>query len=306
MKLRAAAFCGALALAFLAACGAGGQAETPPPDSIGVYFAVSEERAGGPAVDCEYHVLSGRKKPVEELMGLLLAGPDGLDLTSPFPTGVSLLSWTQEDGRLILDLSEQYGGLSGVDLTVADYCITLTMCQVPGVESVSITVDGEEVAFRHTQQLTAGDVILTGAEEEPVYVSVTLWFPRREGDGLGVETRQILLTEDDTLAGAVTAALLSGPGYESLTPAAPEGTALRGVTVEDRVCVLDLSEAFLTGEPGSFRQAQLMVYGLVNTLCSLPTSAVESVQIRVEGAPVDYYGGLPLSSPLEPDFTLEK
>ena len=48
-----------------------------------------------------------------------------------------------------------------------------------------------------------------------------------------------------------------------------------------------------------------MVYGLVNTLCSLDTSTVELVQIRVEGEPVASYGGMPLTSPQGPDFSLE-
>ncbi|UQT50470.1 GerMN domain-containing protein [Flavonifractor plautii] len=60
----------------------------------------------------------------------------------PLPRGVRLLSWELEEGRLHLDLSEQYGGLSGVDLTVADACLTLTLCQVEGVESVYVTVEG--------------------------------------------------------------------------------------------------------------------------------------------------------------------
>ena len=308
MTRRIGALCWAALLLFaLTSCGRGGGEETPPEGSVGVYFAVGSGTLGGPAVSCEYHTLSGEREPVEELMSLLLAGPDPASrLTSPFPAGVSLLSWKMEDGRLSLDLSEQYGGLSGVDLTVADYCIALTLCQLEGVESVSITVEGHELVFRHTQQLRASDVILTGAEEEPVYINVTLWFPRRDGSGLGVETRQLMLTEDDTLAGAAVSALLEGPAYESMLPTAPEGTELLGTAVEDGVCVVDLSAAFLEGEPPDHDLARLMVYGLVNTLCSLGTSTVELVQIRVEGKPVVSYGGMALTSPQGPDFSLER
>ena len=134
MKKRALALCCALALT-LTACAVSRERENPPEGSTGVYFAVSEERTGGPAVKCEYHVLSGEEPAVEELMRLLLAGPVEPGLTSPFPPGVSLRSWRQEEGRLTLDLSEQYGGLSGVDLTVADYCIALTLCQIPAHNS---------------------------------------------------------------------------------------------------------------------------------------------------------------------------
>lgn len=307
MNRRMGALCCAALLFFvLTACRDGGREGEPPEGSVGVYFAVGSGTLGGPAVACEYHALAGEAPQVEELMALLLAGPEPSSrLVSPFPAGVSLLSWALEDGRLTLDLSEQYGGLSGVDLTVADYCIALTLCQVEGVDTVSITVEGRELAFRHTQQLRASDVILTGAEEEPVYINVTLWFPRREGGGLGVETRQLALTEDETVAGAVVSALLEGPAYESLLPTAPEGTELIGTAVEDGVCVLDLTAPFLEGEPEDHNLARLMVYGLVNTLCSLDTSAIELVQIRVEGEPVSSYGGMPLTSPQSPDFSLE-
>lgn len=67
------------------------------------------------------------------------------------------MSWEVEEGRLHLDLSEQYGGLSGVDLTVADACLTLTLCQVEGVESVYVTVEGREIPYRRVQQLGPDD-----------------------------------------------------------------------------------------------------------------------------------------------------
>ena len=78
-----------------------------------------------------------------------------------------------------------------------------------------------------------------------------------------------------------------------------------GAAVEEGVCVLDLSAPFLEGEPEDPELARRMVYGLVNTLCSLNSAAVELVRIRVEGEPVESYGGMALTSPLSPDFSLE-
>ena len=60
-----------------------------------------------------------------ELMEALLSGPTEEELNSPFPSGVSLRSWGLEEGVLVLNLSEQYGGLTDISLTVADYCICL-------------------------------------------------------------------------------------------------------------------------------------------------------------------------------------
>lgn len=68
-----------------------------------------------------------------ELMEALLSVPTEEELNSPFPSGVSLRSWGLEEGVLVLNLSEQYGGLTDISLTVADYCIVLTMSQLDGV-----------------------------------------------------------------------------------------------------------------------------------------------------------------------------
>ncbi len=106
----------------------------------------------------EFHALPGESEPVEELISILLSGPEGEDLTSPFPKGTSLRSWRLEEGRVTLDLSEAYGGLAGAELTLADGCIVLTLCQLEGVEEVYITVDGRRRPFRD-RVYTEGDFI---------------------------------------------------------------------------------------------------------------------------------------------------
>lgn len=214
--------------------------------TVALYFATADSVVGGAAVTTQEYTPSKEGDLVEELMVRLLSGPlDETSAQSPFPSGVSLRSYSQEGGVLTIDFSEQYGGLSGIDLTVADYCIALTLCQIDGVESVYITVEGDEIAFRNTQRMQEGDVILTGAEEDPVYVSVALWFPRLEQDGLGVEPRELLLTESDNLYEEVVQALLVGPSYSSLGNAAPEGTVVNTVTVENGICTVDFSAEFL-------------------------------------------------------------
>ena len=96
-----------------------------------------------------------------ELMEALLSGPTEEELNSPFPSGVSLRSWGLEEGVLVLNLSEQYGGLTDISLTVADYCIVLTMSQLDGVEAVEINVAGQPVSYRNHQILTREEAGLT-------------------------------------------------------------------------------------------------------------------------------------------------
>ena len=131
-----------------------------------VYYSALSDRFAPLPLDCEPFEGSGGD-PIPALVDALLSPPETQGLTSPFPEGVRLLSWEVEEGRLHLDLSEQYGGLSGVDLTVADACLTLTLCQVEGVESVYVTVEGREIPYRRVQQLGPDGLLLTDGTDVP-------------------------------------------------------------------------------------------------------------------------------------------
>jgi len=292
-----------LALA-LSACAVFARESTQPPEgSCALYFAVADERLGGAAVDCEYWLPEEGTDLIPALVDLLLAGPEDPRLASPFPAGVRLRSWEWEEGGGVhLDMNESYSALSSIDLTVADYCLALTLCQLEEVEYVHITVMGEELPFWRADALRERDVILSGAEEQPVVVSAALYYPRSGGEGLSVEYRDVLVTEGDILAGAVMDAYLEGPAYQSLRPCVPEGTALRSVTMEGGICYVNFSAEFLAGAPAG-EEARLLVYSIVNTVGVL--EKVEAVQLQVEGENLSEYGGLPVTA-LRPDFSLEQ
>ena len=99
--------------------------------------------------------------PAEEaLIAALLSGPTGETLVSPFPQNVTLRSWYVRENVLHINLSEQYGGLSGIALTLADCSIALTLCQLEHISGVSITVENDPIPFRYRQILTPQDILL--------------------------------------------------------------------------------------------------------------------------------------------------
>ena len=135
-----AASCAALLL--LAGCAfVAAREDAPSEGAYRVYYSAMRDEEAGAAVGWVWRVPPGSGETAPALMAALLARPEEPGLSSPFPAGVRLLSWSLEEGQLRLDLSEQYGNLSGVDLTLADLCITLTFCQLEEVESVYITVE---------------------------------------------------------------------------------------------------------------------------------------------------------------------
>ena len=140
-----------LALALLA--GAAGCARQEEEAEYVLYFPVSEAVKHGPALDTQPY--EGEEDPdVEALLEALLAGPTREGLASPFPRGVSAVQWTLgEDGTLLVTFSEQYSGLADISLTLADYCVVLTLCQLDGIEGVEIRSAGYSVNYRSHQLL---------------------------------------------------------------------------------------------------------------------------------------------------------
>lgn len=236
---------------------------------------------------CPYQ---GEDHSIPALLSALLAGPppDETTLIPAIPAGTRVLSWSLDNRVAHVELSAAYAERVGIDLTLADYCITLTLTQLPGVDGVRITANGGGQSYRDRQVLYPGDVLFSGAEEVPVEVTAALYFRREGGNSLGYELRTFRLTEDNVPAKAVLTALIAGPQDMGLIPLLPNQLAVRSAWVDEGSCTADLS-AHLLDLPDEERA--LAVESIVETLRSLDT--VEQVQLLIEGEPAEDLGGSP-------------
>ena len=119
MRKRALALLAALALC-LALCACGGDAV------IGIPIPWTEITAED----------RGRQQQAQYIMELLLGACTAEDFRPPMPTGTRLLSCTVTGGTVSVDLSSEYDQLIGIDRTIADYCITLSLMQLTGILAV--------------------------------------------------------------------------------------------------------------------------------------------------------------------------
>lgn len=274
----------ALALALACGCaGAEGKGEGEEERGMALWFPVNPElnQVSAALGTCPYE---GEERTIPALLSALLAGPPAEEgeLTALIPEGTSVrvLSWSLEDRVANVELSAAYAGLVGIDLTLADSCIALTLTQLPGVEGVRVTVNGGGQSYRDRRVIYPEDVLFSGAEETSVELSAVLYFRQEGGDALGCELRVLRLTEGSIPARAVLSALLAGPEEAGLTPVLPGGLSVHSVWVEEGVCTVDLSAHLLELPEG---ERELAAQSIVETLRGL--DAVDEVQLLIEGEP---------------------
>ena len=274
-----------LLLALLCACAARHAQET---DESGyeVYFLSDPDSAGGgDAIRAQKTrvALDGTMETedcVRALMEALLAGPDESALSSPIPDGTTLKSLTVSGRRAQIDLSAPYARLSGIDLSLADYCITLTLTQLPNVNAVSITAEGRELPYRKTQVLLSADTLLSSRESGLRPITVSLYFLDSKTGELRAEQQTLALYEGQTRVNALLEALAQGPEDDSLVSLLPENFAVISSRIENGVCYLNLPASGALPEDGEARG--LMLSALEQSLLSL--SGVDEVQLLIEGA----------------------
>ena len=288
--------CAALALALCWGCAPAAPAED---EGLKLWFPTQGRQLTAALDSCPYE----GEATVPSMLDALLAGPPGEEtgLAAAIPPGTRVLSWSLEQRVVHVELSAAYAGLVGVDLTMADYCITLTLAQLPGVDGVRVTASGAGQSYRDRHVLYPGDVLFSGAEEVPVEVTAALYFRREGGNSLGFELRVFRLTEDKTPAKAVLEALLAGPKEEGMAPLLPAGLEVRSAWVDNGVCYADLSGQLLELPEG---ERALAIDSIVSTLCSLDT--VGQVQLLVEGETMGEFGGRDLSQPMGPPVEPER
>jgi germination protein M len=130
-----------------------------------------------------------------------------------------------------------------------------------------------------------GSATNTTEPTKPQFVRVYLV----RGDTIGVSARQIPATK--AVASAAIRELLAGPTAEEdsygLSTTIPEGTELRGVTVNSGTATVDLSGEYDSG--GGSLSMTLRLAQVVYTLTQFST--IQRVDFRIEGEPVTVFGG---------------
>lgn len=287
----------AAALLLLTSCAT--SAEAPSPDDYELYYAAQlGDNAGGDAIRVDTFRVEGGSsletgELAETLLRALLSEPENTALRSPFPRGTSLQKLSVAGGRAMVDLSGQYARLSGIDLSIADACVTLTLTQLDGIYAVRITADGRELPYRETQLLTAADALLSSGEDVLRPINVSLYFLDTATGELRAQAQTLALYEGQTRIGAVIEALKRAPAGDDTLQPLLSGDFTASGRIEDGICIVNLSGTVPLAEDAA-RRAQALE-ALARSLLSL--DGVTETQLLTDGEPAQQWTAA--STPVE-------
>lgn len=271
-----------LALCMLAGCGVA--AVRGERDGLRLYYAAPlETHRGGDAIDSVTvgweHISEDGDTATQATEALALLAEYQKDgFQSPLPAGTTLRSVTMKGSTAWVDLSGSYSQLSGMALTIVDYCVALTLTQLEGIYAVHITVNGQELAYRDNNVFLAGDVLLTSMDDVVRTLTARLHFP--DGSGAIVEEERLLTQyEGQSAADVVLSALIEGPSSDDLQPLFPEGFNGMTVRVEDGICQINLLSASV--EDQSEEALSQMMECVSASLMSL--EGIGAVQLYMDG-----------------------
>ena len=285
-------------LVLLTACSAPAGPEQGTEGVLVYYLLPEEEARGADRIGARWESLAlpeGADDLTEAraVVERLMAGPEDESMYSPLPEGVELLGLELRDRTAYVDFSGEIRDLSGVELALADYCLTLSLTALDSVRAVTVTAQGRPLGQQPKQVFYERDVLLSDMGDVLQTVEVSLYFLNADG-ALAAEKRMLSLYEGQTLAEALVAALLEGPESRELLRAVPEGFAINYVRVDSGVCYLSLPASSLALLPQDGQTQQMILWSLADSLYSI--DSVEEIRLLADGEELKLFGSIPVES----------
>lgn len=233
---------------------------------------------------------------VRELMQNISSRKTPEDGIALLPENVALNSYDFRGDTLVIDFSRQYLEMSRAREVLTRAGVAKTFLQIPEIQRVSFTIEGQDLTDSRNQKV--GDMTsdsfldFSGDDTDRYrYDTFTLYFTDESGTKLVEEERNIYYSRTLPKARVVLEQLAEGPMEVGHFPVIPSDTVALNVSVADRICYLNMNQAFREKEPEVAENVRM--YAIVNSI--LDSCEADKVQISIEGS---LEGNLGSSMPL--------
>ncbi len=275
-----------LALFACASCRA--EIEAPAFGSVTVYYCARDVQA--PFLQkVERALPSETAIPLEVMLDSLFAQPEEEGLYSPIPEYVEMISHRFEDeGTLVITLSDNFRQLDGLELTSASACVALTLCSLPKVSAVRLVCKIDDREGLNVEPVKAADYLTSDLVLLTEERTLTLYFVGESTQTLSQETRSIVIRENESAYRYCMEELLEGPKKPGLLRIVDADEKPLSVKVEeDGICYLNMSSSFYEGLNAECYDVtlQAIVFSLTEV------GDAKSVRFLQEGSPVQFANG---------------
>ncbi|MFV0527807.1 MAG: GerMN domain-containing protein [Lachnospiraceae bacterium] len=223
------------------------------------------------------------KAMAEELVNLLGETPDSGGRLSLLPSGVEVISYTIKDKVLTIDFSSEYSNMTATREILTRAGIVKTLCQIPSIDYVQISVEGKEITDSKGDAIGNMDesMFLEKSGEKfnsYLHAELSLYFTNEAGETLEVESRRVYYSSNVTLERVVVEQLVEGP-KEGAYPTLPGDTIILGVTTAKRICYVNFNQIF--SDSALPIQEKIPIYSIANSI--IANCPVDKVQISING-----------------------
>ena len=248
-----------------------------------VYYVNNEETR---VVSNEYQTVTEDSEEVlDELIAQLGTIPSRMEYKAPLAENFQLLGYTWDGEQLTLNFDKDYKEMGSIKEVLVRAAIVRTLSQVENVRYISFTVQGEPLMDNGGAAVgtMSADMFIDNAGDEiNTYekVNLHLYFANENGDRLVEENqRNVEYNSNISVEKLVVEKLIEGPHSDGAYPTVNPETKVISVTVNDRICYVNLDEAFLT-QPYNVT-SDVTIYSITNSLVELPN--INKVQISING-----------------------
>lgn len=263
--------------------GCGSEAEEGNGRTYNIYY-VNNEETGIFANPYRTGTESGRILLLE-MIEQLSTIPEKMEYKAPLAENFELLGYIWDGEQLTINFDERYKEMGSIKEILVRAAIVRTLSQLDGVKYISFTIQNEPLLDNSgvaVGTMSADMFIDNAGDEISTYekVNLRLYFANENGDRLVEENqRNVVYNSNIPLEKLVVQKLIEGPVAEGDYPTVNPSTKVISVTVNDRICYVNLDESFLS-QPYNVT-SDVTIYSITNSLVELPN--INKVQIAVNG-----------------------
>lgn len=250
------------------------------------YHLYCLDKTGTTLVQEPYEPKEGTdQKLIKELVDALQEKPAKDGNQALLSNGISIKTYTLENGLLTLNLSGEYGELARPQEVLVRAGLVRTFVQVPEVERVTLLIDGDPLKDskgREIGTMTADSFLENSGREiyQYQYATLTLYFANEAGDRLVKETRRVPYSTNIPLERVVVEQLMKGPKEDGHYAVFPETMNVLSVTTSDRIAYVNFDKSFKDSALLSVAE-QIPIYAVVDSITA--NCKVDKVQFSING-----------------------